>query len=614
MFNVRCSISDIRTLLLISFYFVATSVPAAAADDVKVTFRIEPAAVTLGEMVNATFTISGVNNPPTPTIPDIAGVRASPTPAISMNHQIINGSMSRSVSYTYRMMPTRAGAFKVGPLTYRLNGQTFNLPARTFQVAAAPTAGEQKKLEDLLFVRLGVDDDKLYVQENADLILSIYTHGLTLGNDFRIANLPTVGLTFQDFRELETGEEIVEGTVYTVRRYRTYLRGLTAGTFSLQPTLTVPIRTQKRGRSRRTLFDEFFGGRNANTERVDVLPEPLVLEIHPLPDEGKPPGFSGAVGEYTFDMKAQPRSLTAGDPITITMRLTGRGNVDAITAPALDLGADFKLYDSRLAKKELNDSRTYGWKVFEQVVIPVNDETEAIPPVRFSYFHPEKESYQTIERGPFELEIHPNTAALTRVVQAAPGLAGDGSAQVEVIDEDIVYLKSEPGGWIEAARAPWFRRTMFVAPQFAPPVLVLAVALLVRRRRSLAADQARFRRLRSSRTGTSGLRQVQAALEAKDNPAFFEALWNALAAYFGDRLNLAPGEVSQDAVAKSFSRSGMDEEGVQRIRQVFDLCEQARFGLGFAENPEMSDSDERNAAVMLEKLQNVIKQCESIRM
>jgi hypothetical protein len=50
-----------------------------------------------------------------------------------------------------------------------------------------------------------------------------------------------------------------------------------------------------------------------------------------LPEEGRPDNYSGAVGQFVFDVKVKPTEVALGDPITITLQITGEGNVDSIS-------------------------------------------------------------------------------------------------------------------------------------------------------------------------------------------------------------------------------------------------------------------------------------------
>lgn len=590
---------------------------AASGAPLEVEFDVKPKAVRLGDMVSATFTVSGADDPPAPELPPLPDFRVSSRPAMGRQTIMSNGRIHTSRTFTYQMMPTKEGTFRIGPIDYEVDGREITLPAVEVRVAPrdAVSAGSGQRLDDLLFARIELSNDDLYVQENAEVLLSVYVAELRLGRDFQLSGLPTSGLSFQSFRDIEGDREYLDGRMYTVRRFRSYVRGLTAGRFEIAPTLTVPLySTSQRSRRSSSVFDSFFFRDLMSASRpIEVRPPPVTVTIRPLPEAGRPSDFSGAVGQFQFDAQAQPRTVQAGDPITLTLGISGRGNLDAVSAPKLDFGPAFRLYDPRLVSKQINDSLTYGRKSFEQVIIPVREDIEALPQVSFSYFDPESDEYRTLRRGPFHVTVTPGEEAAARVVQA-PREEHGAAADVDVLEADIAYLKTQPGRWRNRRPPAWYLRGSFWAVQSLPPLLSAVAFAVARRREGLARDQARSRRARAPRELAGRLPEVQRALEEGRHREFYEALWHALSSYFGDRLNLPPGAVAGPQVVNAFERAGMPSEHLDRLRHLFDLCEQARFGFSPSDQSAMTDSDRRAAGVIFDKLQAVIKQCEKVRM
>src|SRR5689334_12845449 len=53
------------------------------------------------------------------------------------------------------------------------------------------------------------------------------------------------------------------------------------------------------------------------------------------PVAGRPPQFSGAVGTFSVTMRATPTALTAEDPLILTVRIEGAGNLPELRRPDL---------------------------------------------------------------------------------------------------------------------------------------------------------------------------------------------------------------------------------------------------------------------------------------
>ena len=139
---------------------------------------------------------------------------------------------------------------------------------------------------------------------------------------------------------------------------------------------------------------------------------------------------------------------------------------------------------------------------------------------------------------------------------------------------------------------------------------IVTVLFLVRRRKALQEDVAKARRLHAPRAARAGLESAATAFKARDNIRFYEAVWDTLASYYGNLLNLPPGEITLDRVSEALGRAGMSAHDLSRLREMFIVCEHARFGLHVHGNLRMTDSDVHNAGVIMDTLEDVIQRSE----
>jgi hypothetical protein len=477
-------------------------------------------------------------------------------------------------------------------MNYTAQGETKMLPQVTVQVAPAHQ-------EAALFARMSVEKSDVYLHEIFEVTLTIYSHQVDLGSDFRLMNMPDARLSFQPFNEMHAEPELVNGRVYRTKKFQSEVRGLAAGEYTLAPSLNVPVVRQSQ---RRSAFDLFFSGSQVDYTQVPV--EPLTVRVLPLPAVGRPDAFTGAVGGFDFTVSAQPLELEAGDPINLTMQIEGRGNMDAVSAPRIDLGPDFRTYDAQLLQRDLNQRRSRGRIVFEQVIIPRSDKLEAIPAIGFTYFDPEQGAYRTIERGPFTIVVHPSAAADSPFVQPAPRL---DAPELRVLHQDIVYLKPAPDTWPRQGRGAWYMRPLYLGAQVFPALLLAGSVLIARRREELSRDVAKARRLRAPRAARDAVARAEAALAANQPVFFHEAVWEALHSFFGDLLNLQPGEVDPDGVVARLRAAKLDEDSIATVARLFRQCEQARFASGTA------SAQADNLAASLEQLQDVFRSCGKVK-
>ena len=578
----------------------------------SVEFDIQPRILRAGESATCMFTVRGVDNPPTPELPPVQGFRSS-FAGTQQSYSFVNGQKDSSVTFTYQLVPVQTGKFTIGPFTYATPGQAFDLPAIDLEVVspespASPQGSAPPDSSELLFAVFSAETTNVYNQQVFDIVLSIYSQGLNLGNNISLMNMPSSGLSLQPFQELQGGRQIINNKVYDVRRFRAKVQALTAGTFRLEPTIQVPVLVQRERRGPpgfdSSLFQDFFG--MVRTQPVHISPKPLEIQVNALPTEGQPPGFAGAVGKFAFEAQVKPTDVNAGDPITLTIQILGQGNLENISAPQFVAGDDFKVYEPRLVSKDSDPNRGIGRKTFEQVLIPRSEKVKELPALVFSFFDPEKRAYETISRGPYPIVVHPSSNATARILQAVPS---HSEASTIILGTDIVYLKPAPAQWIPAPESLWYLHPVFLAAQLLPAAVLGLLFLAVMRREQLAGDVALARRHQAPRTARAGLRKAESAISKGDRKAFYEAIWETLSSYFGHRLNLAPGELSTEVVLSALNHEHMNASDTERIRVLFERCERARFGDVGAD--AVHEAQERG---ILEELNQLLRKCERLRL
>jgi hypothetical protein len=556
----------------------------ASAVPLSVDFDVQPRILRLGEAAQLTVTVHGNRSPPAPPIAnlidcDVAG------PNFSSMFNFINGSLDQSGSFVYQLVPRRTGSHRIGPFDYKVGDRMFKLPQIELNVAAPTTvpvataAGsgptQQVAIADLVFARLDVMPTNIVVNQTFELRLSILFRDVRLDNNFSLNNWAPAGLNLSPFGELPAQRTMIKGQVYEVRQFRSQARALTAGHQRLAPTVRGAIIIEGERRRRGGPFDDpFFDGifgRGVQTRAIEIATQPLEFNVQGLPEAGRPANFGGAIGHFTLEAQVKPNDGAVGDPVTLTARIAGNGNFDSIALPMLTNSEQFKTYEAKMTSKELDGSQLNGSKTFEQIIIPKSMEANRIPAIGFSFFDSDKGQYVTLSAGPFDLKLHPATAGSAMI-------AGGGPAANSPTGRDIAYLKPAPAEWHPRSVAGADAGPLFWPLQALPPLAVLAAFILARRRDARAGDVRLVRREQAPRSARRALRTAGEALAKNQRAAFFEALAAALRSYFGNRLNLPPGDVTVEGLRQQLAAAGVDPVLAERVQTLFELCDRERFG------------------------------------
>jgi tetratricopeptide (TPR) repeat protein len=434
----------------------AVSVLAAKPD---ISVQLEPKQIALDESAQLTVTVSGALGNEG-ALPDVEGLEFTPA-GRSSRFQSINGEVTESQSLIYLVRATRAGTFTIpalkvgngrdavssGPVVLRVTGSGSTPAPRVRDDSNVSANGH------MAFLRLVAPKRELYVGELVPVEIKAYFRagvGATLNGLPRL-NSDAFTMSRPDNRPVQT-QEIVDGQPYVVLTWTTALSAVKAGEYALGLELPVLVQVQERSRAPRGFFDDFFG--RVVEKPVTLKTDSDAAKILPLPAESRPADFTGAVGQFEIAAEASPAHVTAGDPITLRLKVTGAGNFDRVSASMLT-GTDWKTYKP-VARFEPADSAGYqGTKTFEQAVVPSQAGKREIPALTFSYFDPETRQYVTRAAQPLTVEV-----AGSAVVPAAPPVAR--AEQPELAPNRI-----EPGRFVSTLRPlylqRWFLMANFVA-------------------------------------------------------------------------------------------------------------------------------------------------------
>lgn len=589
---MRLSLPSLISILALS---AATRVTAF-----DVEMEITPTVLRLGEAAICRIVIRDAQGAPAPQLPALKGFDVVPA-GTEQNFSFVNGRQSVSTGYRFQLIPREAGDFQIGPFIYQFNGQQKELPAIRVQVLPAQGGADGqvvRSLDELLFASIEVNRPKIYVNQVFEITLKVYTQpGVNLDRNISLLDFDTTGLSLSGFEELAGTREAVEGRVYDVRRFRARATALTAGTFQFQPKVRVNVIVRSdRPRMRDpffsdSFFDNFFS--RVETRAHTIEARPLQLTVHELPPEGRPSNFTGAVGVYSFDLTVAPTQVRAGEPITLRMQIQGRGNLETVRVPAFPATDAFRAFDPQLVDRNFNA----GIVAYEQVIIPRSAGDVEIPAIVFTYFDPERERYETVVRGPIPIRVEENPAGSTPFAQTADAIRGAPRAP---LGTDLVYLKPAPRHW--RAKSDRFKVPVYV--HSVPAFALLVAGLYARRKARLENDPLARARMRAPRQARQGLARARDKLSTPVESA--AALHEALVAFLGPTLRLAPGEVTPEAVCDRLSKAGMPRDRVNELRSVFDLCERLRYA---GPSAPLSEQDREALLRAIERAPELLREC-----
>ncbi len=464
-----------RLLLTLAAILAVAFCPAAWADNATVSATLVDPSVDAGQP--AEYHIDVINGrlerPPLP--PHVDGLTI--TAAGQNQSQQINlgfgTGMQRTVTttYLYNIETSRPGRFVIPGQQIEVDGTTLRTLPVTLEVMGTGAAGGGSPGQSIS-AELIIPKTSVYVGESFPVELrTSFGQGVSLRQADSDPILDGEGFSAQKFTRPRGDMREVDGNPVVVINYKTAVTGVKTGTLMVGPVTTMPVVIQPRGRQQRRrndpfsnpFFDDPFGQFSAPPKQIKLPSNTVNIEVKPLPP-GKPANFSGGIGDFKLEAEADPRKAQAGDPVTVRLMLSGRGNFDRIAAPVLSDERGLRTYPATSKFKADDEVNLSGVKTFEQVVIADGART-SLPAYHFSYLDPATGKYATLDTPPVPVEIvggnTPAPAASVASAPAATPAATPTPSRPPKPAEDILYIRTDSGPARTAADfLPPYRRRL----------------------------------------------------------------------------------------------------------------------------------------------------------
>ena len=547
-------VKRLATALLAFSLLAAASAPAQP----KFEAALDRATISLGESATLTLTVENGSLPAQPNLPQVPGLQYGGTS--TQQQTLINGTQITSKHiFSVEVHPAREGTFTIPKIQAVVDGRPMETKPLQLKVIKGNLPATPGKL-DPAFVRLAAPTNVIYAGQVIPVDINCYCLS---ANGVQSPQLSSDAFTIGAMPEFRgrAAQVNIQGTVYNFLNYRVPATPAKTGDLTLGPatwSLNLVTRTD--------IFGNPFSTTPANPSS-----DTLVFHVLPIPTNDVPPGFHGAVGDFSLaQFEAAPTTVAVGDPITLKIRLAGKGAFDSLSLSADEPGwRDFKTYPPSRKFESTDPLQIEGSKYFEQVITPENVGVKEIPAFAFSYFSPETRSFHTLAHPAIALHVLP-TAATPQPTVAAPATT---AAQAPPPAQEIVNIKVRPGS-LALVGPPWLRRPGFLAWQAVAP-LAWICALLWRRQKENLASNPRLRRRREvARLVRLGLAELPA--RARDAEAFYAAVFRLLQEQLGERLDL-PASAITEAVLEEARGRGLGQPAEALLRELFHACNQFRY-------------------------------------
>lgn len=578
----------LKHISLVCFLLCLALGSGALAQEATFVASLDPDRVGAGEQFQLMFSFSGSGTtlPSGLNPPDFGQFVVISGPNPSQSVQFINMKASVGVTYTYVLYARQPGTYTIGAASIDYKGATLRTePVKVIveKGKPAPKPGEQnastaQAIGDNIVLLATADRKRVKIGEQVTVTWKIYTRvGMSIS---RISKLPTFeGFWGEDF-ELPKQADLVTETL-NGKQYRAAVLKKTAlfpsqsGLLSVGPMeLVAAVQTQSRNRSRDP-FDQFFNDpffQNIQTVEVTYASEVLPITVDPLPG-GAPEGFTNAVGRYSFNASIDKNEVKAGDAITLTMTVTGTGNLKLITMPKPVVPGDIEVFEPKVSDEIARDGGVVkGKKMAEYVLVPRNEGKRVIEPMKFSYFDPGRNGYVSLSSPRFEVRVLPGR-------ELAMSAEGISKSDIRLLGQDIRFLKLSIGDLQPAGSVGQFGLSGWIS-LLLPPMVFLGAYVTRRRLEKIYGDVPTLLFERAGHAASKRLQQAKKLLAQGNAEQYHAELLNALTGYFEHKLKIPKATLSTTEILARLATRGVSAETIEAVRDCVERAEFARFAPG----------------------------------
>ena len=556
--------------LLLFTFFMSGILSAQVSFDAKVSKK----QLGINERLRVDFTMNTDGDDFEP--PSFENFTVVGGPSQSINNSWINGVRSFSKSYSYFLAPKKRGDFTIGQATIEIDGEIY----KTLPIKITVTAAIDKPKDP--------NDPNYIASENIHLVAEIsnanpyLNEGITVVYKLYVAQ----GTGVRNWREIDNprysdfwsqnidvkGMDIQQGTYkgedyrYAILR-KTVLYPQKTGKLTIEPLsldVTVEVPSQRR---------DVFGRSFMSTVNRTVSSGNRTINVKPLPENGKPEGFSGAVGSFDFKLTTNKQTLKATEALELKVSVSGKGNLKLFRLPKLVLPSALEVYEPEHSENvKTRTSGMQGSISDTYTVVPNYQGSYPIPNVSFSYFDLKTKRYKTLtsERLIIKVNEGPVSANSTNNTNTVAGTENVIAPNLNQFSSFKTTTSFQP---IESK--PFFNSNLFWILLLGPFLLIPLIMLLVRNRMTRALDVTGNKIRKTNRLARKYLSAAKKSLGKKEQ--FYNALERALHNYLKSKLRLETSEFNKEKIEELLGDKNINRTTLDGFISLLTSCELARY-------------------------------------
>ena len=511
-------------------------------------------------------------------------------PNQSIKTSYVNGERSFSKTYSYFLKPLKKGTLKISQASIEIDNETYkSLPIEvtiTDSVKQPSDAVTQYYNDDDIELRALISKGSPFLNEPITVVYKLYYKAPINISDARETETPK----FKDFwsqtikiPQLKVQREVYKGKNYNVVEWRkVVLYPQRVGELEISPlslNLVLDVPTDKRDFFGNVIYDQTSQLISTGMRRINVKN---------LPNQGKPDSFTGAVGEFEFDVILNKNSLRATESFQAELKVKGNGNLKLFDLPNILVPNSMELFEPE--REELINTNLSGMsgsisKLF--TIIPRFQGNFPIEEVEFSYFNPETEKYKILKSPRLTIDVFDGPALSNSIT--------NDNSNIITADDSFRFIKIK-GNLEEIKNDIFFESKLFYALVASPFAFLLSLFAFTIYRRKRKESSYELIRIEERQI----YKMIDSAKDAiGDKILFYDKIEKAIIKSLIVKFSIRMESLNKEKIQQIGQEKGLLRNDITLIIKLIENCEKAKYS-------QSSDS------IMNKDLENARKAINSI--
>ena len=488
-------------------------------------------------------------------------------PNQSIKTSYVNGEQNFSKTFSYFLKPLKKGKLIIYQATVTIDGQEYkSLPVEvnvTNSVKGANSNSDNEYFDDdNIELIASVSKSSPYINEPITIVYKLYYKSPINVSNASESEAPK----YKDFftqnikiPQLKVDRETYKGQIYNVVDWKkVVLYPQRDGNLEISPlslNLVLDFPTNKR---------DFFGNIIRDQASKIITTGSKIITVRKLPDNGKPKNFSGAVGQFEFDIILNKNSLKASESFQAKVKVTGQGNLKLFDLPNLMVPASMELYEpERKENVKTNLSGMSGTIENIYTIVPKYQGKFPIQELEFSYFDPLEKTYKTVKSQKLNIDVF-----------EGPTLSSNNNENIVLpVSESFKFIKKENNFTI--INKEQFSNTSTFYILLSIPVLSLLSFIIfysLPKRKELNNYEKIKKVYKQIKIN---LNNAEKSIGNKDK--FYDLVEKAIYNCLKARFSIETNKLNKESIKKQMILEGISIDKIKIILKLVESCERARY-------------------------------------